>query len=159
MSRKECENTDYTRGFKVQHEKDGSFVAIKGEHKLQANSAKELNEMIKNFHEPQITKEEKKPIEQKVHDTCVRTIAEDLQKDNWLVKANTAGWEKPSEIGGKIPDVMAHKGCLKRICQIVTEKDFEGDKANYRDFKNYCREYDFQLYVIDKNGKPTPMDI
>ena len=60
---------------------------------------------------------------------------------------------KPLELGGVIPDVMAHKGCLKRICQIVTEKDFEGDKTNYRDFKNYCKEYDFQLYVIRKNGK------
>jgi hypothetical protein len=160
MSRKEsCENTDYTSGFKVHHEKDGSFVAIKGDHKLHANSAKELNEMIENFRGPQNTKAKKKPAEQKAHDTCVRTIAEDLQKDNWLVKANSVGWEKPSEIGGKVPDLMAHKGCLKRICQIVTEKDFEGDKANYRDFKNYCREYDFQLYVIDKNGKPKPMDI
>ena len=45
------------------------------------------------------------------------------------------------------------------ICQIVTEKDFESDKANYRDFKNYCKEYDFILYVIDKNGKPKPRDI
>ena len=160
MSKKEsCENTDYTRGFKVHHQKDGTFVAIKGKHKLQANSAKELNEMIEKFQEPQIAKEEKKPVEQNVHDSCVRTIAEDLKKDNWLVKANTEGWEKPSEIGGKVPDVMAHKGCLKRICQIVSEKDFEGDKANYRDFKNYCREYDFQLYVVDKNGKPKPMDI
>lgn len=61
MNRKEsCENTDYTSGFKVFREKDGSFVAIKGEYKLQANSAKELNEMIKNFKEPHVDKEEKK---------------------------------------------------------------------------------------------------
>ena len=91
-----------------------------------------------------------------MHDKCVRTVAEDLKKDNWLVKANTEGWEEPSEIGGIVPDVMAHKGYLKRICQIVTEKDFESDKANYRDFKSYCKEYDFRLYVIDKNGKPKP---
>ena len=61
MNRKEsCENTEYTSGFKVSREKDGSFVAIKGEYKLQANSAKELNEMIKNFHAPQVAKERKK---------------------------------------------------------------------------------------------------
>ena len=92
------------------------------------------------------------------HDECVRNIAEDLKKDNWLVKANTEGWEKPSEVGGVIPDVMAHKGCLKRICQVVSVNDFEGNKAKYRDFKNYCEEYDFQLYVVGKNGKLSPVD-
>ena len=99
-----------------------------------------------------------KKSEPKNHDECVRTIAEDLKKDNWLVKANTQGWEKPAEIGGVIPDVLAHKGCLKRICQVASEKDFEGNKAQYRDFKNYCREYDLHLYVIDKNGKPKAFD-
>ncbi|MGD0995524.1 MAG: hypothetical protein ABR909_08385 [Candidatus Bathyarchaeia archaeon] len=100
----------------------------------------------------------KKSEEPNTHDECVRTIAEDLKKDNWLVKANTQGWEKPSEIGGVIPDVEAHKGCLKRICQIVSEKDFEGNKTQYRDFKNYCKEYDFHLYAIGKNGKLNPID-
>ena len=100
----------------------------------------------------------KKKTELNSHDSCVRTIAEDLKKDNWLVKANAEGWEKPSEVGGIVPDVLAHKGCLKRICQIVTEKDFEGDKTQWRDFKNYCREYDFQLYITDKNGKLKPFE-
>jgi hypothetical protein len=100
----------------------------------------------------------KKSEESNSHVECIRTIAEDLKKDNWLVKANTEGWEKPSEIGGVIPDIMAHKGCLKRICQIVSEKDFEGNKTQYRDFKNYCKEYDLQFYVIGKNGKPSPID-
>jgi len=100
----------------------------------------------------------KKPEGRNTHDECVRNIAEDLKKDNWLVKANTEGWERPSEIGGVIPDVTAHKGCLKRICQIVSEKDFEGNKTQYRDFKNYCKEYAFQLYVIGKNGKLNPVD-
>ena len=102
---------------------------------------------------------ERKSKQPKNHDECVRTIAEDLKKDNWLVKANTQGWEKPSEIGRVVPDVMAHKGCLKRICQIVSEKDFEGNKKQYVDFKNYCSEYDFQLYVMDKNGKPKPINV
>jgi hypothetical protein len=158
MNRKEsCPNTDYTDGFKIFREKDGFFVAVKGEHKLKAKSAEEINELIKNFHAAAETAK-KKPEEPNTHDECVRTIAEDLKKDNWLVKANSEGWEKPSEIGGVIPDVVAHKGCLKRICQIVSEEDFAGDKANYRDFRNYCREYDFQLYVIDKQGKPKPVD-
>lgn len=100
----------------------------------------------------------KKIEESKSHDACVRTIAEDLKKDNWLVKANAEGWEKPAEIGGVVPDILAHKGCLKRVCQIVSEKDFEGNKTQWRDFKNYCREYDFQLYVTDKDGKLKAFD-
>jgi hypothetical protein len=157
MKKKEsCENTDYTSGFEISHEKDGSFVAVKGEYKLKAKSAKEINEMIKNFREPAKAVEKSEPAEN--HDKCVRTIAEDLKKDNWLVKANVQGYEKPSEISGVVPDVLAHKGCLKRICHVVTEKDFEGDKSRYRDFKNYCREYDFHLYVVDQNGKPRPVE-
>ncbi len=38
------------------------------------------------------------------------------------------------------------------------ENDFEGNKTQYSDFKNYCKEYDFQLCVIGKNGKPNPID-
>jgi hypothetical protein len=153
VSRKEsCDNTDYTSGFRISHEKDGSFVAVKGKIKLRAKSAKEIDELIKNFHEPTQAATKKSEATEN-HDECVRTIAEDLRKDNWLVKANTEGYERPPEIGGVVPDVMAHKNCLKRICQIVSEKDFEGNKANYRDFKNYCKEYDFQLYVVGKNGK------
>lgn len=53
MSRKEsCDNTEYTSGFKITHEKDGWFVAVKGEYKLRAKSAKEIDKMIKNFNEP-----------------------------------------------------------------------------------------------------------
>jgi hypothetical protein len=100
----------------------------------------------------------KKSEQSGTHDECVRTIAKDLKKDNWLVKANTDGWEKPSEVGGVVPDVLAHKGCLKRICHIVSEEDFKGNKAQYRDFKNYCKEYEFHLYVIDKEGKPRPTE-
>jgi hypothetical protein len=100
----------------------------------------------------------KKSEEPNTHDECVRTIAEDLKKDNWLVNANAKGWEKPSEVGGIVPDITAHKGCLKRICQVVSEKDFEGNKAKYLDFKNYCEEYDFQLYVVGKNGKLKPYE-
>jgi hypothetical protein len=101
----------------------------------------------------------KKSEETTTHDECVRNIAEELKKDNWLVKANTEGWEKPTEIGGFIPDVLAQKGCLKRICEVVSEKDFEGNKTQYRDFKNYCKEYDFHLYVRNKNGKLESVDV
>jgi hypothetical protein len=95
----------------------------------------------------------KKADERKSHDECVREIAEELKRDKWDVKANVAGEEKPPKIGAFTPDIEARKGCLRRICEVMTEKDFGGDKQRYIEFKNYCDEYDFHLYIIDKDGK------
>jgi hypothetical protein len=97
--------------------------------------------------------EKKKADEQKGHDECVREIADELKRDKWDVKANVEGEEKPAKIGEFTPDIEARKGCLKRICEVLTEKDFGGAKQRYIEFKNYCNEYDFHLYVIDKDGK------
>ena len=99
----------------------------------------------------------KKAAEQKGHDECVREIVDELKRDHWDVKANVEGEEKPAKIGGFTPDIEARKGCLGRICEVLTEKDFE-DKQRYIEFKNYCDEYDFSLYVIDKNGKRRKID-
>jgi hypothetical protein len=100
----------------------------------------------------------KKADERKGHDECVREIADELRRDQWDVKANVEGEEKPEKIGGFTPDIEARKGCLRRICEVLTEKDFEGDKQRYIEFKNYCDEYDFSLYVIDKSGKRRKID-
>jgi hypothetical protein len=100
----------------------------------------------------------KKAEEKASHDECVRTIAEELRQDKWDVKANVPGEEKPAKIGEFTPDIEAKKGCLRRICEVMTEKDFKGDKERYIEFKNYCDEYDFHLYVIDKDGKRRKID-
>jgi hypothetical protein len=97
----------------------------------------------------------------KVHDSrdaCVRALAEELKKDKWEVNANLDGYAKPSQVGSLIPDIQAKKGCLNRICQVVTEEMFEGNKKRYIEFKNYCDEYDFQFYVLDKDGKRKQID-
>jgi hypothetical protein len=50
MNKKEsCINTDYTSGFKITVDSDGNFVAVRGKNKLKAQSAQEINELIKNF--------------------------------------------------------------------------------------------------------------
>jgi len=50
MTKKEsCVNTNYTDGFKITVDADGTFVAVRGKNKLKAKSAKEINELIKNF--------------------------------------------------------------------------------------------------------------
>ena len=101
---------------------------------------------------------EKKSDEQKSHDKCVLEIAEELKRDKWKVKANVEGEEKPEKIGEVTPDIEARKGCLRRICEVLTEKDFEGDKQRYIELKNYCDEYDFRFYVVDKDGKRRKID-
>jgi len=93
------------------------------------------------------------------HDASVRAIAEEMKRDNWEVKANLDGFEKPSKIGDFLPDVEGQKkGCMSRICEVVTEDMFAGDKKRYIDVKNYCDEYDFHMYVIDKDGKRKEID-
>jgi len=103
---------------------------------------------------------EKKIKTQVNHDSCVMAVAEELKRDNWTVKADLEGYEKPSTIAGSyIPDIQAEKkGCLTRICEIATPDMFEGNKERYIEFKNYCDEYDFQMYVVDKDGKRQQID-
>jgi hypothetical protein len=98
---------------------------------------------------------EKKKTEgqKKNHDEYVRALADELKRDKWEVKTNVGVGEKPSKIGAFTPDIEAKKGQLRRICEVVTEKDFGGDKQRYIEFKNYCDEYDFHFYMVDKNGK------
>jgi hypothetical protein len=102
---------------------------------------------------------EKKAEQQESHDECVRAIAGELRLKNWEVKANVEGEEKPSKIGAFTPDIEAKKGCLRRICEVVTEEMFEGDKQRYIEFKNYCDEYDFHFFVVDKDGKRRQIDL
>ena len=103
---------------------------------------------------------EKKGKAQISRDACVRAVADELKRDNWTVKADLEGYEKPSEIGkGYLPDIQAEKkGCLTRICEVATPEMFEGNKERYVEFKNYCDEYDFHLYVVDKDGKRRQID-
>jgi hypothetical protein len=51
IKKESCENTDYTGGFKITVDTDGNFVAVRGKNKLKAQSAQEINELIKNFNE------------------------------------------------------------------------------------------------------------
>jgi hypothetical protein len=101
----------------------------------------------------------KKAQEENSHDSCVREIAEEMKKDKWEVKADVPGFEKPPKVGEFQPDLVAKKdGCLSRICEVVTEDMFEGDKQRYIEVKNYCDEYDFHFYVVDKDGKRRQVD-
>ncbi len=100
----------------------------------------------------------KKSTSKKTHDECVRRIADELKRDKWDVKAKVDGEEKPAKISEFTPDIEARKGCLRRICEVLTEKDFGKDKQRYIEFKNYCDEYDFNFYVVGDDGKRRKID-
>ncbi len=114
----------------IQHEDNGVFVAKKKpEEKTDARAA------------------------------CVREVAEEMKKDKWEVHADLPGFEKPAKIGNLRPTIVAKKnGCMSRICEVVTEEMFQGDKQRYIEVKNYCDEYDFRFYIVDKDGKRREVD-
>jgi hypothetical protein len=94
-----------------------------------------------------------------IHDDCVRAIADEMKKDKWEVKADLPGFDKPDKVGNFKPTLEANKkGCMRRICEVVTEEMFEGDKQRYIEVKNYCDEYDFRMYVVDKDGRRKEID-
>lgn len=103
---------------------------------------------------------EKKGKVEKDREACVRAVADELKRDNWTVKADLKGYDKPSTIGeGYLPAIQAEKkGCLTRICEVITPEMFEGDKEKYIELKNYCDEYDFRMFVVDKDGKRRQID-
>jgi hypothetical protein len=120
---------------------------------------KTIKKELANF-EQVLLMTEKKSKNQDSHDACVMAVAEELKRDNWSVKADLKGYEKPSMIGkGYLPDIEAEKkGCLTRICEVATPDMFEGDKEKYVELKNYCDEYDFHMYVIEKDGTRRQID-
>ncbi len=100
----------------------------------------------------------KKTGEQEQHDEAVRAIAKELKEDSWDVEANVDIAGKTFKIGKLTPDIIAKKGGLRRICEVIIEKDFEGSKQAYLEFRNYCDEYDFHFYVVNKDGKRREVD-
>jgi hypothetical protein len=100
----------------------------------------------------------KKKTREKNYDDFVREITGELKRDKLDERANIASEEKQAKIGELTNVVDAKQSSLRRICEILTEKDFGGDKQRYIEFKNYCDEYDFSFYKLDKNGKRFKID-
>lgn len=90
------------------------------------------------------------------HDTCVRNKATRWKNDGWSVKADLENWDKPSEIGGYVPDIEASKTHITRICEVETEDTFEPDRKQWETFKKYCEThsgFSFWLFIAKKGGE------
>ncbi len=101
----------------------------------------------------------KKLAQADLHDSCVLEVAQAMKRDQWAVKADLPGYEKPEKVGDFQPDITAtKKGCLRRICEVVTPEMFEGDKQRYLEVKHYCENYDFHMYIIETDGNRREID-
>ncbi len=74
---------------------------------------------------------------QSKHNARVREIANALEKNDWTVKADLKGYEKPNPIGKeeKIPDIEAHKAGATRLYEVETPETVERDKDQRATFK------------------------
>lgn len=72
-----------------------------------------------------------------IHNEKVRQIAERLEKQDWNVKADLRGYNKPEPIGkdGKIPDVEARKRGATRLVEVETPETLEAHKEQQATFR------------------------
>ena len=57
---------------------------------------------------------------QSKHNTRVREVARQYEKQGFDVKADISGFSKPGTIGGYRPDVVAKKGRQRKIVEVET---------------------------------------
>ena len=71
------------------------------------------------------------------HDRTVRTVAEELEADEWNVVADLPDFDRPEPIGqeGRIPDVVATKRGHTRIVEVETPQSKNKDKAQQTTFR------------------------
>lgn len=75
---------------------------------------------------------------QNKHDNAVSRSAKWYENQGFKVKADLPGWEKPKNIGGFIPDLIAKKGKKEIIKEIETKDTNEKDKKQHEAFKGYA---------------------
>jgi hypothetical protein len=100
--------------------------------------------------------------EQKNHDNCVLKIAERWVDDGYIVFADLDGWNLPQEIEGYIPDVMAVKKGVARVCEIETENTLEEHKSQWEKFQKYSENIkgtSFWLFLAKEDGTCKYVDV
>ena len=77
------------------------------------------------------------PRNQNKHDLKVKQIVRQLEKEDWKVKADLEGHNKPDSIGkeGYIPDIQAEKKGSTRIIEVETNDTLEKDKNQHAAFR------------------------
>jgi hypothetical protein len=76
-----------------------------------------------------------------IHHTIVETVAGARVREEWSVKADLEGWEKPREIDGHVPDVWAEKLGRTLVVEVETCDTIHLDETReqYRAFYGYAK--------------------
>lgn len=88
------------------------------------------------------------------HDSKVKQIAQQLQKQRYSVKADLPGYPHPAPIGkGKRrPDIVAEKGGKRKIIEVETPETTERDKKQHATFRRSAaqkRNTSFEIEVAE----------
>jgi len=89
-------------------------------------------------HKAKVELMKRAPERQSDHDKCVETVANKWKKEGYIVEADLPNWSKPSEISGYIPDIMARRDSLVRVCEVKTEETMEQHEIEF-EFENNPR--------------------
>jgi len=73
-----------------------------------------------------------------VHDKCVEEKATEWKDDGYMVFADLEGWDKPAEIEGYVPDIMATKHGVARICEVETDDTLESHRKQWETLKKFA---------------------
>ncbi len=89
------------------------------------------------------------------HDKTVKKIATEFKKKGFDVKADLHGFKQPKPISGKIPDIVATKGRIKKIIEVETPQSNRKDREQQNVFKKSAQKSKFTTYkkVLTKSSK------
>ena len=84
---------------------------------------------------------------QSKHDRKVQSLAENLERQGFHVRADLKGYEQPQTIGGVRPDIVASRPGERRIYEVETQDsvDTPRDEKQQAEFKK----------VADRSEKTT----
>ena len=91
------------------------------------------------------------------HDSCVENIASGYSKAGWTVYADLEGYEAPSLIGGKKPDVYATYRNSEIVFEVETDESMDSDhakeqRAAFKQWASQSSTKSFNLYLANAQG-------
>jgi hypothetical protein len=91
---------------------------------------------------------------QSKHDRKVQSLAENLERQGFTVKADVKGYEQPKTIGGVRPDIIASRPGERRIYEVETRDsvDTPRDQKQQAQFKKAADQNErttFRRFMAD----------
>jgi len=89
---------------------------------------------------------------QSQHDSRVKKIAKNLERDGWNVQADILGFNQPDPIGKNnlIPDITAQKKGAKRIIEVETPETINKDKKQHETFRRSASKQKRTKFEIEE---------